>query len=189
MTYSIWVAIILFGIRCFMAKTDIVDCLDGNSWSVLGYNIFGYAGEASGITAILMTLFNTVIWKWSWVSRIVDMPVLSKKYAGTFISDWQGENKKYDACLEIKQNFLNVSLVFKTCESRSISCLSSIEKAGDRKKIVYIYQNEPRGDLADRSAIHKGTAELWIEESGELTGNYYTSRKTRGSMNFRPSSK
>ena len=147
--------------------------------------MFGYAGEAIGITTVLMTLFNTLIWKWKWVNKIVDMPVLAKKYTGTFVSDWQGEKKQYDGSLDIKQSFLNVSVVFKTGESRSFSILSSIETEGDRKKIVYIYQNEPRAELADRSAIHKGTAELWIEESGELTGNYYTGRKTRGSMNFR----
>ncbi len=185
-TYSIWVAIIIFGICCFIAKTDISDCLKGNSWGVLGYNVFGYAGEAVGITTVLMTLFNTIIWKWKWVSKIVDMPVLAKKYTGTFVSDWQGENKQYDCSLDIKQSFLNVSIIFKTGESRSYSVLSSIETQDDRKRIVYIYQNEPRAELADRSAIHKGTAELWIEESGELTGNYYTGRKTRGSMNFKP---
>ena len=185
-TYSIWVAIILFGLRCFIAKADIGECLKGSSWGALGYNLFGYAGEAIGIATVLMTLFNTVIWKWKWISKIVDMPVLAKKYTGIFISDWQGENKQYDGSLDIKQSFLNVSIVFKTGESRSFSVLSSIETEGDRKKIVYIYQNESRAELADRSAIHKGTAELWIEENGELSGNYYTSRKTRGSMNFNP---
>ena len=66
--------------------------------------------------------------------------------------------------------------------------MSSIETEGDWKKIIYIYQNEPRAELTDRSALHKGTAELWIEESGELAGNYYTGRKTKGSMRFKPSS-
>ena len=186
LTYSIWVAIILFGVRCFIAKTDINDCLSGGAWGALSYNAFSYAGEAIGVTTALMTLFNTVIWRWKWVSKIVDMPVLAKKYTGTFVSDWEGENNQYGGSLSIKQSFLNVSIVFKNGESRSFSTLSSIETEGDRKKIVYIYQNEPRAELADRSTIHKGTAELWIEESGELAGNYYTSRKTRGSMCFIP---
>lgn len=186
MKYSIWLLFIIFGFRCYIAKSDIGIYLKVNAWGELCYNVFGYAGEAIGITTVLMSLFNTVIWKWKWVSKIVDMPVLAKKYTGTFVSDWQGENKKYDGSLDIKQSFLNVSIAFKTGESRSFSVLSSIETEGDWKKIVYIYQNEPKAELADRSSIHKGTAELWIEESGELTGNYYTSRNTRGSMNFKP---
>ena len=106
----------------------------------------------------------------------------TKQYTGTFVSDWQSENKTYDARLEIKQTFLNVSIVFKSGESRSYSVLSTIDTISDSKRIIYNYQNEPRAELADRSTIHKGTAELWIEDSGELVGNYYTSRKTSGSM-------
>ena len=186
LAYSIWVSIILFGIRCFIAKADISDCLKGNIWVTLGYNVFSYAGEAIGITTILMTLFNTWIWKWKWVNMIVDMPVLAKKYTGTFVSDWQGDNKRYDGNLDIRQSFLNLSIVFKTDESISFSVVSFIETVGDRKKIVYIYQNEPNAELMNRSTIHKGSAELWIEEDGVLAGNYYTNRKTRGSMRFEP---
>lgn len=187
MTYSIWIAIILFVIRCLISKSDISYCFKENAWGALGYSVFGCAGEAIGITSVIMTFFNTVIWKWGWVSKIVDMPVLAKMYTGTFVSDWQGENKQYDGSLYIKQSFLNVSIVLQTGESRSYAVLSSIETVGGSKKIVYIYQNEPRAELSDRSAIHRGTAELWIEESGELVGNYYTSRKTTGSMSFMPS--
>ena len=153
---------------------------------MLGYSLFGYAGEAIGIMSIVMMVFNRAGWKWRLINRFVDMPVLAKNYTGTFISDWQNENKIYDADLEVKQTFLNISIVFKTGESRSYSILSSIDMVGERKRIIYIYQNEPRAELFDRSSIHKGTAELWIEESGELSGNYYTSRKTRGSMEFKP---
>ena len=64
--------------------------------------------------------------------------------------------------------------------------MASIVTESDSKKLVYIYQNKPRAELTDKSEIHKGTAELWIEESGELNGNYYSSRKTRGSMSFKP---
>lgn len=35
-----------------------------------------------------------------------------------------------------------------------------------------------------RSNIHKGTAELWIEDNGELFDDYYAGRKTTGSMSL-----
>ncbi len=184
--YSMWVAIILFAIRCLIAKISISNYIKGCTWDEFGCNLLGYAGQAGGVTTAFMTLFNYVIWKWKWVNKIVDMPILAKTYTCTFVSDWQDENNQHEGCLDIKQSFLNVSIVFKTVESRSISILSSIVTESDRKKIVYIYQNEPRAELADRSSIHKGTVELWIEETGELTGNYYTNRKTSGSMTFTP---
>ena len=185
-TYSIWVAIILFAIRCVIAKNEIGDCISRATWGILGYNVFSYAGEAIGLMFLVMAFFNKVAWRWRFINRLVDMPVLAKQYTGTFVSDWQSENKTYNARLEIKQTFLNVSIVFISGESRSYSVLSTIDTISDSKRIIYNYQNEPRAELADRSTIHKGTAELWIEDSGELVGGYYTSRKTSGSMSFKP---
>ena len=185
-TYSIWIVIILFVIRCIFAKNEIGDCISGAAWGSLFYNVFSYTGEAIGLMFMLMAFFNKVAWKWRIINKFVDMPVLAKQYEGTFVSDWKSEDKAYDASLEIKQSFLNVSIVFKTGESRSYSVLSTIDTISDSKRIIYNYQNEPKAELADRSTIHKGTAELWIEDSGELVGNYYTSRKTRGSMTFKP---
>ncbi len=185
-TYSIWVAIILFVIRCVIAKNEIDDCIGMATWGVLGYNVFGYAGEAIGIMFLVMTFFNKTAWKWKYINRFIDMPVLAEQYSGSLVSDWKNENKTYEAHLEIKQTFLSVSIVFKSGESRSYSGLSAIETIGDSKQLIYNYQNEPKAELANRSTLHKGTAELWIEANGELAGNYYTNRKTSGSMSFKP---
>ena len=183
---SIWIAIIIFVVRCVFAKNELDDYISNTTWGILGYNVFSYAGEAIGLMFLLMAFFNKVAWKWKFINKFVDMPVLAKQYTGTFVSDWQSENKTYDARLEIKQTYLTVSIVFKSGESRSYSVLSTIETINDSKRIIYNYQNEPRAELADRNTIHKGTSELWIEDSGELVGNYYTSRKTSGSMTFKP---
>ena len=185
-TYSIWVTVILFAIRCFIAKNEIGDCVSNGAWGLLSYNLFSYVGEAIGLMSLLMGLFNKIAWRWKCINKFVDMPILAKKYIGTFVSDWKGESKTYDASLEIIQTFLNVSIVFKTEESRSYSVISSIDTISDSKRIIYYYQNEPKAELSDRSTIHKGTVELWIEDSGELAGNYYTNRKTMGSMVFKP---
>ena len=90
------------------------------------------------------------------------MPVLAKEYTGTFISDFQGENKLYDGCLEIKQSFLNVSIVFKTSESRSFSVLSSIVSENDRKKIV----NIPAEWYRHSRTPGTGVLEKWYRHSG-----------------------
>jgi len=185
-TYSIWVAIIFFAIRCIIAKNEISDCISEATWGVLGYNVFSYAGDAIGLMLLAMGFFNKVAWRWKFINRFIDMPVLAKQYSGFFVSNWKKENKTYEASLEIEQTFLNVSVVFKSGESRSYSVFSVIDTIGDSKRLIYNYQNEPRAELTNRSAIHKGTVELWIEESGELTGNYYTDRKTKGSMVFKP---
>ena len=185
-TYSIWVAIILFAIRCVIAKNEIGDCISRATWGILGYNVFSYAGEAIGLMFLVMAFFNKVAWRWRFINRLVDMPILAKQYSGSFVSDWQDKNETFEASLEVKQTFLNVSIVLKSGESRSYSVLSAIDTKGDSKRLVYNYQNEPKAELANRSTIHKGTAELWIETDGTLAGNYYTNRKTGGSMSFKP---
>lgn len=182
--YSTWTAFVLFAIRCFISSSEIGLLFTNKDLVALGYNLFSYTGESLTLMAILMSLFNSFAWKW--VHGIIDTPVLAKKYVGTFNSDWNNENSEFDAQLEVKQTFLDISIVFKTDESRSYSVVSTIETIGGVKRIVYLYQNEPRAELFDRSSTHKGTAELWIEEDGVLTGNYYTDRKTRGSIHFKP---
>lgn len=185
-TYSIWVAIILFAIRCIIAKNEISNCISEATWGVLCYNTFSYAGEAISLMLLVMSFFNKVAWRWKFINRFIDMPVLAKQYSGSFVSDWKKENKTYEASLEIEQTFLDVSVVFKSGESRSFSAFSVIDTIGDSKRLIYNYQNEPKAELSNRSTIHKGTVELWIDKNGELTGNYYTNRNTSGSMTFIP---
>lgn len=184
--YSIWIAIILFILRSIIAKQELEVLLANKSWLILLYSLLSYAGESIAVTSVLMTLFNSFLWKTRIINRFVDVPVLANSYFGYFVSDWYDMNIENECSLEIKQTYLSVSIVFKTKESRSISILSSIETEGKRKKIVYTYQNEPRAELSANSPMHKGTVELWIEDNGCLSGNYYTSRKTSGSMYFKP---
>lgn len=184
--YSIWVALILFILRSIIAVSDLEVLLANRSWLNLLYSLISYAGESIAVTSVLMSLFNSFLWKSRIINRFVDVPVLANSYLGFFVSDWDDKNKQNECSLEIKQTYLSVSIVFKTKESRSISNLSSIETEGKRKKIVYTYQNEPRAELSANSPMHKGTVELWIEDDGCLSGNYYTSRKTSGSMYFKP---
>lgn len=187
--YSAWIVIGLFIIRSFISAGDIANSIDSKAWGILSYNLFCYAGEAIAIASILMVIFNRFAWRWGFINKFIDTPVLAEEYEGTFTSDWKDERKQKDAKLEVKQTFLDISIIYKTDESRSFSVVSTIDTIGGTKRIAYIYQNEPRAELFDRSSIHKGTAELWVEENGKLSGNYYTDRETRGSMEFRPVSR
>ena len=84
----------------------------------------------------------------------------------------------------IDQTFLNVSVKLGTNESTSNSITASIEKVNSEQQLIYTYLNTPRAELQNRSAIHYGTAMLCVDDSKKITGNYYTSRLTRGSMTF-----
>ena len=185
-TYSCWVAIALFAFRCLLAQGELLECVNRSTWGSLVYDILGFAGEAISLAALVMVVFNKWAWKWKCINWFLNMPVLAKSYKGAITSNWLGEIKEHNAFLDVEQTFLSVSINFKTDESRSHSTLAAIDTSGNPARLIYVYQNEPKGELVDRSARHVGEAELLVNESGELSGNYFTSRKTAGSMSFTP---
>ena len=113
-----------------------------------------------------------------------ELPVLAKHYKGTITFVWNDVQQTMNSEIWIEQTFLNVSVKLGTNESTSNSVTASIEKVNNEQQLIYTYLNTPRAELQDRSAIHYGTAMLCVDDSKKLTGNYYTSRSTRGSMIF-----
>ena len=112
------------------------------------------------------------------------MPVLAKKYKGTIRFNWEGKEQERESEIGIEQTFLNVIVKLGTHESTSNSVTAVVETVNNEKQLVYTYLNTPRAELQNRSAIHYGTAMLRVGDSTHLLGNYYTSRLSRGSMDF-----
>ena len=129
-----------------------------------------------------MAVFNKWAWKWKWLHWIHDVPVLARNYNGTFISDYDGV--KRFGMLVINQTFLTVTVQLKTDESNSRSLTASFSEVQSVKHLIYNYQNDPRAEIQDRSPIHYGTAMLNVSNPMILEGNYFTGRKSRGSMKF-----
>ena len=73
---TIWSAIILFCLRCFISWNNIK-----NAFSV--YDLFGYAGEAISLATLLSITYERWLWKFN---PLESTPVLSKKYTGSLIS-------------------------------------------------------------------------------------------------------
>ena len=156
---------------------------NSNNLVKCAYSIFGYAGEAIGIAALLMVLFNRFLWKWKPFNFILgENPVLAKKYKGTITYNYGKRKKTKDVEVEIRQTFLNVNITFTSDESRSNAIVASIETIDNEQRLIYTYHNVPNSTVQDRSPIHYGTAILSIDEQANLAGNYYTSRCSRGQL-------
>ncbi|MGT2797676.1 Cap15 family cyclic dinucleotide receptor domain-containing protein [Streptococcus intermedius] len=82
----------------------------------------------------------------------------------------------------MEQSFFTVKVKLKTSESSSNSITASIVNDNGTQKLIYTYLNNPRAEL--QSPIHYGTVIIDIDNPNRLEGNYYTGRKTRGSMRF-----
>ena len=185
MTMSIWVAIVFFALRCWIGWGDLSAAVTEKKIIECGYSVFGFAGEAIGVTALFMAAFNKWWWRWkplNWVSG--GMPILAKKYKGKIRFRWEDQEQERDSEIGIEQTFLNVVVKFGTDESSSNSVTSTIETINSEKQLVYTYLNTPRAEIQDISTIHYGTAMLKVDDSKHITGNYYTTRLSRGSMDF-----
>lgn len=185
MTMSIWVAIILFALRCWIGWGDLSIAVTEKKILECGYSVFGYAGEAIGVTALFMAGFNKWFWRWKPLNLIAGgMPVLAKKYKGKNRFHRDDIDQERDSEIGIEQTFLNVTVRLGTDESSSSSVTATIKEENGSKMLIYTYLNTPRAEIQDRSAIHYGTAMLNVDDPKHLTGNYYTTRLSRGSMDF-----
>lgn len=169
---AMWIAIILFVIRCFLSVGEIKQ-------GASAYTIFGYAGEAIGIAALIMIAYEKWLWRFD---PCVKIPYIAGEYQGTLKSGYDG--KERSASLTIKQSLLSVEVLIKTAESASRSVTGYIEEILNQPELIYSYLNEPKANVRDRSAIHYGTATFLLDQSGSLNGKYYTDRNTTGDMEF-----
>lgn len=182
---SMWVALFLFVIRCILSWTELKTSISVGNVLGCGYQLFGYAGEAIAITAVIMWIFNNWAWRWIIINAVTGRkPILSKKYQGTITYNRDGQLYSKNATMEIEQTYLTIKLKLWTDESQSNALWASIENIHNEDQLIYCYINEPRAELQDTSSIHYGTALLRISQRDSITGNYYSSRLTRGSMAF-----
>ncbi len=173
---TVWVVIILFIIRCLVSWGTLIEGFSA-------YDIYGYAGEAIGVTAIIISCYERWLWKYN---PLEDTPVLKKHYKGTIESTYDGIIR--EANLEIRQTLLSVHVTLVSGESKSKSISSSIDDILGEKQLTYCYLNTPKASFRDRSEIHYGTAILCIDNPNILNGQYFSDRKTTGDMLFYPNS-
>jgi len=183
-TISVWLTAILLLIRCFLSWVDVKYLWEGGMHFNLCYTFFGFVGEAIGVAAIMMAIFNRWAWKWKWLRWMHNVPELSKTYTGTIVSDHDKITR--DGNLLINQSFLAVTLQLKTDESYSRALTATFIELQSVQYLFYVYQNEPRAEIQNQSPMHYGTAMLNTTNPMLLEGNYYTGRNTKGSMSFMP---
>lgn len=178
---GLWLASIILIARCALSWNELKEITESKKIFELGYTVLGYAGEAIGITTIMLLAFNKWAWKWKPIRYLHKVPVLYNRYGGMLTSSYD-ESKKYDCSLEIEQTYTSVSVRLKTKESKSDSIKATICEINGSKRLLYTYQNDPQATIQDRSAIHYGTAILYVDDIKNLEGNYFTGRKTVGTL-------
>ena len=84
-TKSTWLAIAIFVISYLIGYIDVLSFLKCETW----YDYLGAAGEAISITALLMALYDKVLWR---INPFDSTPKLKGSYSGKLIYDYNGHN-------------------------------------------------------------------------------------------------
>lgn len=187
------VIILAAGAGCAWAYDSVIAYLYGehvSTWKLITFS-------ASLVSVVLVGLAN-LFWRWLWrkipwlQSHV--FPDLNGEWRGTLTSTWRNPQTgdlvpPIDTTITIRQSLFSMTVSLQTGESQSHSTRSFLERFSDtnRFKVWYSYNNEPRAQFQHRSTQHEGVAflEATMPNGGgphELTGRYYTSRKTTGDI-------
>lgn len=139
-------------------------------------------------------LFERWGWRWSRLHpHVVRVPIVRGTWKGELESLWEdpGTNArpaKKTVYLAVEQTLTTVCLRLFSDESASEQVAGTIDgKASGRRVISAIYLNTPTIDRREVSPIHYGGLVLAIHGSPprELIGEYWTERKSKGTLTFR----
>lgn len=144
------------------------------------------------IVIVLLFLFDEWLWRWSIVERLIRHPSIYGTWQGELKSDWEDPktgktNDPFTVYLCVRQSFSVLSLRLMSAESSSESLLCDLTYSRHSiSTLTSTYQNVPRPGVRHRSAIHFGA--MTLELSGlpvtQMTGFYWTDRKTCGEITF-----
>ena len=171
----------------------IVVFLVGVVLSLLAFNALGLSKGAWDVittsisfTAIIVVLFVSWAWRWrGFQGWFVPIPNLNGKWEGSIKFKDNGEDRTRKVSVDIKQTFLSIVVRFRSKESNSLSFCSSfnIDEKRGIKQLIYSYQNDPNANIRETSPVHFGTTKLDIgTDNKSLTGEYWTSRETMGTI-------
>ena len=145
------------------------------------------------LLAIFLSISLVFLWNIPFFEIFIKLllPVHPKLY-GT----WKGNIGFYAGEGEIlKESFLviyqpdamTISVRLLTDERSSNSIFAAYEKGNDIGKLIYTYQTEDAVQNKEKNSSHIGSAILTLstlKKHMTLTGDYFTSRKTVGRMDF-----
>ena len=145
-------------------------------------------------------IISAIFVRWFWKSKLfyhwlVPFPNLNGTWKGEIKSTWvnsdTGERPEpIPVILTIKQSFTSISCVMRTAEMTSHSFSSDFVIKNEEQilKLVYTYDSNPKETIKDRSVRHLGTISFDIlthNKKIELDGEYWTARKTTGTIELK----
>lgn len=178
----------------------LVSGVDFNNISLS--EVFRSISSATLLTLFFNVAFKNWIWKCQWIPLlnplIVLVPNLHGTWKGTLQSNWtDSETGQQVSPTEItafiRQSFISISVEIRTAKMVSKSYIAGIKTDGDTEtqELCYSYNSKANADTLEINPWHEGSAKLEILSSPnlKLKGNYWTLRKTIGTIELERISK
>lgn len=145
------------------------------------------------VSAVSLVLLLFDRWAWHWIvfrGWLIKRPYMDGTWRAELVSDWVVPTTgsvvaPVEGFMVVRQTASTLSLRLFTRESRSDTVSAGIEVCPDGTfEINCAYRNRPKGAHRPRSEIHYGALLLHADSAapGRLEGDYWTDRKTLGSM-------
>ncbi|ETT38511.1 hypothetical protein [Paenibacillus sp. FSL R5-808] len=171
----------------------LISGVDFNNISLT--EVFRSISSATLLTLFFHIAFKKWIWKYHWIPLlnpvIVLVPNLHGTWKGKLQSNWidseTGEQvPPIEITAYIRQSFISISVEIHTSKMVSKSYIAGIKTDGDTEtqELCYSYNSKANADSIETNPWHEGTAKLEIHSGSnpKLKGNYWTLRKTIGTI-------
>jgi len=142
---------------------------------------------------ILLGLFERFLWRWGFIPRLVNVPVLHGTWKGELESLWTdpatGKSPpKKIVYLAVDQTMTSLCLRLLSDESASDQVAGSLTHPASGPRIVSaVYVNTPTVGRRDGSPMHYGGLVLRVAGAfppRRLEGEYWTDRQSKGALAF-----
>lgn len=172
---------VFIGLICFLIKKYVFEIA-----SVTDY--LDIVELAVTVTLAVMVFYGSFLWKFNPLEKT---PRIMGKYQGNIKYCYNNIPGVKETEVEIRQTLFGVKVKIKTNEITSDTITGNFVKENDEYVLYYNYITNPKSKYSEKNPIQRGTARLVSTKSTkkhanewavELSGIYWTSRKTIGDM-------
>jgi hypothetical protein len=145
----------------------------------------------AGVVATILALFDRLIWRIPYLDLVHGVPNLNGTWKGELRSMWVAPDTGQPpppkvVYLVVRQTYSSATVRMLTDESSSLSIAASLVPETDGSLLLtYLYRNEPKLSVQDKSRLHYGGVKLrLVGKNDRLSGEYWTHRESKGEMDF-----